>query len=206
MTINKKFSNMASSESLNIVINSLKEKGINVFVEDSGAAAKKKFFDIVPYGSEIMNMTSVTLNQIGLEKEIQESGNYHTVRQEFKKYDPKKDKLKMKRLGSVHQWAVGSVHAITETGTILFASATGSQLPSYAYGADNILWIVGTQKIVENIKEGLDRLYEYCLPLENERAMRAYGKPSAVNKILIINQEVVPGRLNIIFVKEKLGF
>lgn len=101
---------------------------------------------------------------------------------------------------------MGSVHAVTQDGHILIASNSGSQLPAYAYSAAHVIWVVGTQKIVKNIEEGMKRIYEYCLPLEDARAQKAYGVGSAVNKLLIVNVEKVPGRITIILVKEKLGF
>lgn len=95
---------------------------------------------------------------------------------------------------------------MTEDGQVVIASATGSQLPSYAYGASNVIWVVGTQKIVKNLDEAMKRVYEYVFPLEKERAMKVAGMKSSVNKILLINKEATPGRIHIIFVQEKLGF
>jgi len=89
---------------------------------------------------------------------------------------------------------------------VMIASATGSQLPAYVYGSSHVIWIVGSQKIVKDMEEGLKRIYEYVFPLENERAMKAYGMGSGVNKLLIVNKEVSLGRITIIIVKEKLGF
>jgi hypothetical protein len=47
---------------------------------------------------------------------------------------------------------------------------------------------------------------EYCYPLEDERARRAYGVPSGVNNVLIINRVLMPQRVTAILVKEILGF
>ena len=92
-------------------------------------------------------------------------------------------------------------------GKVLIASNTGSQLPAYAYGASKVIWIVGTQKIVNDLEDGMKRIYEYTLPLESERAQKAYGVAgSAVSKLLIVNQEVTPGRITIIFVPENIGY
>lgn len=113
----------------------------------------------------------------------------------------------MQRLGATPEWVLGSVHAVTETGEALIASNTGSQLPAYAFGVGKVIWVVGTQKIVKDREEGLGRIYEHSLPLESERAKKAYGVPgSAVNKILIVNREVQPGRITMILVNERLGF
>ena len=97
------------------------------------------------------------------------------------------------------------MHAVTEDGKVIIASATGSQLPAYAYGSSHVIWVVGSQKIVKDLDEGMKRVYEYVLPLENERAKKAYGG-SSINKLLIFNKEGTAGRITMIIVKEKLGF
>jgi acyl-CoA hydrolase len=112
-----------------------------------------------------------------------------------------------RKLGNGPDYAVGSVHAVTEDGKILIASNTGSQLPAYAYGAGKVVWVVGTHKITKDLDAGMKRIYDYVLPLESVRANKAYGVPgSFVSKLLIINKEVSPGSLIIIFVPEVLGF
>ena len=105
---------------------------------------------------------------------------------------------------------VGSAHALTESGSGLAASLTGSQLPGYAYGAGTLIWIIGSQKIVSTVEEGLRRIEEHVVPLESVRARKAYGLPdafkSAANKILIFNAEANPARVKVIIVKEAIGF
>jgi len=116
----------------------------------------------------------------------------------------------MRKLGAAPDFAIGSAHAVTETGTVIVASNTGSQLPSYAYGAGTLIWVVGAQKIVKDLDEGLRRLREYVVELETERARKAYGLPadwkSYYSKILIFQREVAPGRVKLILVNEALGF
>ena len=123
------------------------------------------------------------------------------------KLDKKTEGSKMQKLGAAPDWVVGSVHAVTQDGHVLIASNTGSQLPAYAYGSGRVIWIVGAQKIVKDIDEGTRRVYEYVLPLESERAKKAYGAPgSAVNKLLVFNREAQPGRVTMIIVNEVLGY
>jgi len=154
-----------------------------------------------------MSMSSVTLDTVSISKEIQESEKYNSARKKLLSMDRRTQDLEMQKLGAAPEWAAGSVHAITEDGKVIIASQSGSQLPAYAFGSSHVIWVVGTQKIVKNIDEGMKRIYEYVLPLESERAKKAYGVPgSAVNKILIINKEAQKGRITIIFVNEVLGF
>ena len=202
----KQFSELATDESINTTKTALEKNGITVLVVESGAEAKYKVLQMLPEGAEVMNMQSVTVNSIGLADEINKPGKFNSVRNRFATMDAKTQGMEMKKIGATPEWAVGSAHAVTEDGKIMVASATGSQLPAYAYGSTHLIWIVGAQKIVKDIDEGMKRIYEYVLPLENDRAMKAYGMGSGVNKMLIINKEVAPGRITLIIVKEKLGF
>lgn len=198
---------LADEITINKTIGALKENGIDASVVATGAEAKEKVFSIIPKGAEVMTMSSVTLDTIGLTQEINGSDRYQPVRNKLYSMDRETQRVAMLKLGAAPEWTVGSVHAVTEDGHILIASNTGSQLPAYVYGSAHVIWIVGTQKIVANVDEGLRRIDEYILPLESERAHNAYGVAgSAVNKLLIINKEVAPGRLTVILVKEKLGF
>ena len=52
----------------------------------------------------------------------------------------------MRRMGAGPDIAIGSVHAITEQGEVFIASASGSQLAAYAFGAGTVIWVVGSQK------------------------------------------------------------
>jgi hypothetical protein len=196
----------ASDEAIEATIAALKENNINAEVVSTEEEAKRKVFELIPEGAEVMNNTSVTLGQTGVEKELLESGRYNPVRKVLT--DPNADPREKKKLGAAAEYALGSVHAVTEDGHLLIASNSGSNLPTYAYGADKVIWVVGTQKIVKNLDEGMKRLYDYTLPLESDRANKAYNKTtgSFVSKLLIINKETIKDRLHLIFIKENIGF
>lgn len=201
-----KWTQLADKETIDKVIDALEANGIDAkFVEDA-ETAKKEVLLLIPEGAEVMTMTSETLNTVGVTKEIDESGKYNSVHKKLTSMDMKTQWNEMRKLGAAADWVVGSVHAVAEDGHVLIASNSGSQLGSYAFAGGKVIWVVGTQKIVKNIDEGLKRIYEYCLPLEDERAKKAYGIGSAVNKILIINREKTPERYTLILVNEKLGF
>ena len=202
-----KFNILPSSQIIEKTISALNANGITAYFVNTPKEACNKTLEIIPQGAHIMTMTSVTLETLGLTKEINESGKFQSIRAEFAKMDQETQKTRMRELGAAPDWVIGSVHAITQQGEVLIASKTGSQLPAYAYGAGKVLWIAGAQKIVNNKEEGMKRIYEYTLPLESERAKKAYGAPgSDVDKMLIINREIQQGRITIILVNEVLGF
>ena len=200
----EKWGKLADEKAIKETVSSLKANGIEAFVVENGEDAKKKVFEILPEGAEVMTMSSTTLDTIGVSKEI-ESGKFNSVRKKL--MDTTTQGAEKGKFGAAPEWTIGSVHAVTQDGHVLIASNTGSQLPAYAYGAGNVIWVVGTQKIVKNTEEGIKRIYEHSLPLESERARKAYGVlGSAVNKLLIVNKENIAGRIKMILVKEKLGF
>lgn len=188
-------------------IAALKENGIEAFVVEDKIKAKEKALAMIPQDAEVMDMTSVTLQELGLLDVINSSKTFDVVKNKLAKMNRKTQHLEMQKHGAAPEWAIGSVHAVTQDGKVIIASNTGSQLPAYAYGSSHVLWIIGAQKIVKDVEEGLKRIYEYVLPQEAERARKAYGSPgSNVSKLLIINKEVRPKRIKMIIVKEPLGY
>jgi hypothetical protein len=149
---------------------------------------------------------SETLEVTGIAHEIETSGRYDYLRPRIWSMDRKTQADEIRRLMSTPDVMLGSVQAVTETGSLIAVSAGGSQLGPYVGGAGRVILVVGTQKIVVDLEEALQRVDEYAYPLEDARAMTAYGVHSGVNKILIINREYAPGRITVVLVDEVLGF
>lgn len=204
------FNQLPSNEVIASVVSTLKSNGMTAHVVDSAAQAKDKVTTLIPEKSEVMTMTSITLEQTGIAEYINNSGKYDSVRGDLEKMNRETDTKQMQRLGAAPDWSIGSVHAITHDGQVVIASNTGSQLPGYSYGSPHVVWVVGAQKIVENLEVAMQRINEYIVPLESKRARKAYGLPETfhtnVSKLLIVNREINPERIHIIIVKEKLGF
>lgn len=200
-----KWTKLPNRETIERTIVALKNNGFEAEFIETGELAKQRVLELIPAGAEVMTMTSVTAETIGLPKEINESGKFNSIRNQLN--SPDTLPAEKKRLGAAPDWVIGSVHAVTEDGNVLIASSTGSQLSAYAYGAEHVIWVVGAQKLVKGRDEGIKRIYEHSLPLESERAKKAYGVlASAVNKILIVDKEVTKDRIHIILINEVLGF
>ena len=201
------FNQLAEKKAIEQTMASLKSNGINAFLYDSEEEAKNKILELVPSGSEVMEMTSVTLDSLGIGQLLRDSKKYVLIKDKLNALDRAKDHRKIQQIGAAPQITIGSVHAVTQDGKVFIASATGSQLPAYVYGADKVIWVVGTQKIVKDADEAMKRIYEYTLPLESERAKKAYGvEGSFVSKLLMIHKEFTLDRITLIFVNKNLGF
>ncbi len=201
-----KFSRVAPRELVRAVARALERNGITCTVVDSGEEARKAVRSTVPVGAEVYNNTSSTLEIIGVAEDIERSGQYQPLRPRLYQMDREMQGREMRQLSASPDWVVGSVHALTEEGSLLVASASGSQLGPIASGAGHVVLVVGAQKIVPDLSTGLQRIYEYCFPLEDRRARLAYGVASGVNNVLVINKAVAPGRITAILVNESLGF
>ncbi len=197
---------LPDNQAIEKTIATLKEHNITASLVQTEEEAKQAVLTLIPEGAEVMTMTSATIDQIGLTKEINESGKYDAIRPKLNSMDRQKDHLQMLKLGAAPEWVVGSVHAITEDGIIMIASKSGSQLPAYMYGSAHVFFVVGVQKIVKNMDEGMKRIEEYSVPLESERAMKAYGMDSEVAKMAIIKKDFSPDRIHVIFINENIGF
>ncbi|MGH9920012.1 MAG: LUD domain-containing protein [Nitrososphaerales archaeon] len=119
--------------------------------------------------------------------------------------DRSTQRAEMRKLGAAPDVVVGSVHAITEDGRVVAASASGSQLGAYVSGAGKVIWVVGSQKVVPDIETAMRRVQLYAYPKEDIRAREKYGMPSAVLKILTLNGDW-PGRTTVVLVREPVGY
>ena len=184
----------------------LEANGMTVLRASDAAAAKRIVLDLIPDASSVHQGASQTLDVLGITYEIEKSGRYAALRPRIWSMDRETEANEIRRLGAAPDVMLGSVHAVTETGSLLAASMSGSQLGPYVSGAGRVVLVVGTQKIVRDIEEGLLRIHEYAYRLEDARAQAAYGIRSGVNKVLVINREITPGRIIVVLVDEVLGF
>jgi hypothetical protein len=184
----------------------LEANGFTVLHAADAAEAKRIVLGLIPAGAQVHHGASQTLEVTGITEAIEHSGRYEPLRPRIFSMDRATQADEIRRLTAAPDVMLGSVHAVTESGSLLAASMGGSQLGPYASGAGRVILVVGTQKIVSDLEDGLRRINEYAFPLEDARAQAAYGIHSAVNKVLIINGEIAPGRITVVFVDEALGF
>jgi len=199
------FTVLPDEQTLASTVTALEEHGFSVEVVDDLDAARKAVLARIPHGSSVMTNTSVTLAETGIADVINDGGPYESARNAMFALDFVTQAQQMKVIGGQPDYALGSVHAITRDGTLVIASASGSQLASYAWGAANVIFIAGTQKLVPSLEAAHQRIYQHSLKLEDARAQAAYGQHSQVGKILEIHQEL-PDRIHIVLIRQVVGF
>ena len=201
---------LPTRERIDRTIEAVKARGINAELLETKEDALARIQEIIPKQAVVMTGGSVTLQQIGFEA-LLISGE-HPWRN-FKadllaEKDPAKQTA-MRRQGALAEFYLGSVNALAETGELVFASGTGSQLPAYAYTSRNVIWVSGTQKITPTLDDALRRVREYVLPLEDERQKKFGNKTgSYIGRILIFEYEppFLRRNLTLLLVDQVLGF
>jgi LUD domain len=200
------FADPAPEQRLERAAAALRAHNFTVEILDDAAAARTRIKDLIPEGAGVFTGASETLRLSGIEEDINTSGRYDAVKTRTVAMDRATSARDIWRMIASPDVIVGSVHAVTETGSLVAASASGGQLPGYAGAAAHAIWIVGAQKVVPDLSTALRRVEEHCLPLENARAMEVYGQPSALNRLLILNAEPHPGRGTVVLLREAIGF
>jgi len=200
-----RFTALPDDQTLAATVVALEEHGFSVEVVNDLDAARAAVLARIPRGSSVMTNTSVTLEETGIADAINDSGPYESARKKMLALDFATQVQEMKAIGGQPDYALGSVHAITRDGTLVIASASGSQLASYAWSAANVIFVVGAQKLVATLAAAHERIYQHSLKLEDARAYAAYGQNSSVGKILEIHQEL-PGRIHIVLIRQPVGF
>ncbi|GII59266.1 hypothetical protein Pth03_76550 [Planotetraspora thailandica] len=201
----ERFTTLPDEATLSATVVALEEHGFSAEVVDDFDAARKAALARIPHGSSVMTNTSVTLKETGIEDTINTDGPYESARNKMLALDYQTQAQQMKVIAGQADYALGSVHAVTRDGTLVIASASGSQLAAYAWGATNVIFVVGVQKLVPTLEAARERVYQHSLKLEDARAQAAYGQHSSVGKILEIHQEL-PGRIHVILVRRLVGF
>jgi len=200
-----RFTALPDDATLTATVVALEEHGFSVEVVDDLDGARAAVLARIPRGSTVMTNTSVTLQETGIADAINDGGPYESARQKMLALDFATQVQEMKAIGGQPDYAVGSVHAVTRDGTLVIASASGSQLASYAWGAANVIVVVGAQKLVPTLEAAHERIYQHSLKLEDARAYAAYGQNSRVGRILEIHQED-PGRIHVVLIRQPVGF
>jgi L-lactate utilization protein LutC len=154
----------------------------------------------------VFSGASETLRLSGIEEDLNDSGRYDALRRRGLGMDRATQMDEIRQMLASPDMIVASAAAVTETGSLVVASASGSQLTGFAGGSARAIFVVGAQKVVPDLSTALRRVEEHCLPLENERALKVYGGPSAVNRVLILNAEPHPGRSTVLLLREAIGF
>ena len=196
---------LASEMSILRTLESLTQRNLNALVVDSADEALSLLISLVPSGSEVYCGTSETLTGIGFPEFIRNNPAYRSLDQEFESESDPQNKQELRRLSSISEYYIGSVQAISETGEVVVASSSGSQIGAYAFGAKHVILVSGTQKICPSLSDAISRVRGYSTDKHDEWLAEKGIGPAPIGKLLILEKETQLGRLTVLLVREDLG-
>src|SRR3954453_19012917 len=161
----ERFAALPDDETLAETVAGLKTRGFGIDVVGDLDAARRAVLARIPEGASVMTNPSVTLLETGIVQAIDDGGRYDSARSRALGLDRATQLREIKAVMGQPEFSLGSVHAITRDGTLVIASALGSQLASYAFGAANVIFVVGAQKLVPDLAVAHERIYEHSFKL-----------------------------------------
>jgi hypothetical protein len=202
LPVDETFAVPAGHEALSRAAKGLRERNYAAHVVETVADARALVRDLLPRDKAIFTAASETLRHSGLLADIDDGEEFVSVRARLAGIDDIRAQI---TAGATPDVVVGSVHAVTEDGILVAASASGSQLGPYAAGAEKVVWVVGGQKVVPDLDTAFRRVRTYSYPKEHER-WRVQGFSSFIGKTLVMEREFVEGRATVVLVREAVGF
>jgi len=199
-----RFTALPDEETLAATVAALEARGFGTEVVEDLDAAREDGLARIPHGSSVATNSSVTLEETGIAAAINDDGHFDSARK-ILTLDRATQMREIKAIITQPDFALGSVHAVTGDGRLVIASALGSQLAAYAWGAANVILVVGAQKLVPDLAAAHERIHQHCLALESERTLEVYGRGSYVGKILEIHQDE-PDRTHVVLIRQAVGF
>jgi hypothetical protein len=199
-----RFTAMPDDETLAATVAAVAARKFGIEVVDDLDAAREAVLARIPHGSSVATNSSVTLEETGIAAAINDGGPYDSARK-LLTLDRATQMREIKTIMLLPDFALGSVHAVTRDGTLVLASALGSQIAAYAWGAASVILVVGAQKLVPDLAAAHERIHQHCLELENERALGVYGRGSHIGKILEMHKDE-PGRTHVVLIRQAVGF
>jgi hypothetical protein len=199
------FTTPATDEELEKIAEKLRERNFEAVIVETGEQAKAEVVKRLPDGAEVHSAKSKTLEDIGVFSELNDTDTYVFLRKQLFKMDRATQAREMRKLVAAPDFELGSVHAITEAGQLVEASASGSQMGPYSAASGHLILVVGSQKIVPDLDTALRRIRDHVTPYEDARLRAQMGIGTVTARVLILERDFVPGHTTVILVKEPVG-
>lgn len=203
------YNNLASPQVVEKTMGALKERGFLPELIDTKEAALERIKELITPESSVMNGSSRTLEEIGFVDYLKSGEHgWKNLHADILAISDPTEQQEMRKQALVSEFYLGSVHALTEDGELLIASNSGSQLPHLVSTSNNLILVVGAQKIVPTVSEAWKRLEEQVIPLEEERMQATQGVGTYPSKVLLLNREpnFMGRKVHVLIIKESLGY
>lgn len=202
-------------ESIEQLIKNLNNRNIEACYFETLNDVKNKILETIPRDATIGIGNSQTLKKMNISRILSGRGNIV--------YDKTLTKTKeasklMKRQSLLTDWYITGTNAISIEGHIVNIDHSGNRVAAMIYGPENVIIVIGINKIVNTFEEAMNRARNHSAPLNAKRA--GYNPPCLKTKecvdcntdnrvcynIVTIEGQHEPNRMKVFIVNEEVGF
>lgn len=199
------FDQLPDEETLSTVVSNVEERNVSVTVCESGDQARSYLAEQIPQGATVMSGHSTTMEEIGFTDILTTADGFEYVGNQLDELEDDA-RFQARRNATTADVFFDGVNAIAESGELIGANALGNGVGAWPFGAESLVLIGSTNKIMPSWTDAVERLREFALPLEDARAEEVYGQGSLVGKLVSLEYERVDDRTQLVLIKDQLGF
>lgn len=199
------------------VLEAMERRGFAGHYADTKDDALQTMLSLVPPKATVGLGGSLTVREIGGLDALR-AGDYDLVDQYRTGLSPA-EANSLRRKALLCDCLVTGTNAITHSGILVNIDGSGNRVAGITYGPQKVVIVAGFNKIVASVDEAISRVRNWaapmnCLRLESKTPCyetglcdtEACSQPERqCNKILILEGERTPERINVVLVGEKLG-
>ena len=150
------------------VLENLKTRGFEAFYFENRKDAINKVIEIVDTPTTIGSGGSMTIKDLGFLEVLKELGNTiysHSLAKP-------EDINHVYQLAQGAKYYISSTNALTEQGELVNIDGAANRVSSLCFGPKNIIYVLGTNKIVPSVTKAIDRIRNYAAPKNCQRLNR----------------------------------
>ena len=194
------------------VIEGLKSRNMTGYYAKDREEALRSALDLIPGGASVTMGGCMSAREIGLVDAI-ESGDYNFIDRD--KYEDKRAAMLAAYDADVY---LASANAMTEDGVMINIDGNANRVSAIAQGPKKVLFIVGMNKICNDVDAAMKRARNVAAPINAQRfdlttpcsktgsCMNCKSPDTICCQILITRYSKHKDRIHVILVGEDLGF
>ena len=194
------------------VIKGLASRNMTGYYAADKEAALKIALQLISEGSTVTMGGAMSAHEIGLVDALKE-GNYHFIDRDA--YEDKRTAMLAAYDADVF---LASVNAMTQDGVLVNIDGNSNRVSAIAQGPRKVIFIVGMQKICDDVDGAMKRARNVAAPVNAQRfhldtpccktgkCMDCKSPDTICCQFLITRYSKHPGRIHVILVNDELGF
>jgi len=197
------------------LVNNLKSRNIDAFFLESFDEINDKLLQMIPSECTVGVGHSITVEKSGIVDKLIERGNI-VFNKTMAMNKEESNQIKKKALTA--DWYITGTNAISLEGHIVNIDHSGNRVAAMVFGPDNVVIVVGVNKIADSLSEAIQRVRNISSPLNARRAgfnppcvelnkcVDCKSKERVCNNLVIIEGQDEIGRMKVLIVNESAGF